>query len=60
MRLIEAEVKRMQGLGNKYDSKSPEVIVRRVPQKAFKHRRASRYFDIEVVEEAACPHAPYA
>src|SRR6266481_4683403 len=59
MSLIEAEVKRIQGLVNKYDYKSPEVIVRRVQQKAFKKRRASRYFDIEVVEDAACPQAPY-
>src|SRR2546422_2559517 len=60
MSLIEAEVKRIQGLVNKYDYKSPEVIVRRVQQKAFKQRRASRYFDIEVVEDASCPQAPYA
>ncbi len=60
MSLIEAEVKRIQGLVNKYDYKSPEGIVRRVQQKAFKKRRASRYFDIEVVEDASCPQAPYA
>jgi transposase len=59
MSLIEAELKRIQGLVNKYDYKSPEVIVRRVQQKAFKKRSASRYFDIEVGEDTSCPSAPY-
>jgi transposase len=57
---IEAELQRIQGLINKYDYKSPEVIGRRVQQKAFKKRSAQRYFDIEVVEHADCPKAPYA
>lgn len=57
---IEAELQRIQGLINQYDDKSPEVIGRRVQQKAFKKRSAQRYFDIEVVEHADCPKAPYA
>jgi transposase len=56
---IETEIQRIQGLVNKYDYKSPEIIVRRVQQKAFKNRPAQRYFDIQVVEQAERPEAPY-
>lgn len=57
---IEAELQRIQGLINKYDDKSPEVIARRVQQKAFKKRSAQRYFHIEVVSHGDRPSAPYA
>jgi transposase len=60
MAAIEAEIQRIQGLVNKYDYKSPEVIVRRVQQKAFKKRSAQRYFALQVVEQAERPEAPYA
>jgi len=59
-RLIEAAVKRRQGWVNTDDEKSPAGIVRRVPQKAFKQRRARRYCDSEVVDDASGPPAPYA
>ena len=36
MSTIEAAIRRMQGLVNKYDDKTPEIIVRRVQEKAFK------------------------
>jgi transposase len=55
---IEAEIQRIQGLVNKYDYKTPEITIRRVQQKAFKKRRAQRYFDIQVVEHADRPEAP--
>ena len=57
MAAIEAEVRRIQGLVNKYDYKTAERIVRRVQQKAFKRRRAQRYFTIEVVEHPDKPEA---
>jgi transposase len=57
---IEAELQRIQGLINKYDYTSPEVIARRVQQKAFKKRSAPRYFAMEVVTHADRPSAPYA
>jgi len=60
MSAIEAEIQRIQGLVNKYDYKSPEIIVRRVQEKAFKKRAARHYFDIQVVEHAERPAAPYA
>src|SRR6266481_4965911 len=60
MSAIEAEIQRIQGLVNKYDYKSPEIIVRRVQEKAFKKRAARHYFDIQVVEYAEHPEAPYA
>src|SRR2546430_5150533 len=60
MSTIEAEIRRIQGLVNKYDYKSPEIIVRRVQEKAFKKRAARHYFDIQVVEHAERPAAPYA
>lgn len=56
---IEAELQRIQGLINKYDYTSPEVIARRVQQKAFKKRSAQRYFAMEVVAHADRPSAPY-
>lgn len=58
MAAIEAEIKRIQGLVNKYDYKTPEIIVRRVQQKAFKKRPAQRYFHIQVVENVDRPEAP--
>jgi len=58
MAAIEAEIQRIQGLINKYDYKTPEIIIRRVQQKAFKKRLAQRYFDIQVVEHPDRPEAP--
>ncbi len=57
---IEAELQRIQGLINKYDYTSAEVIARRVQQQAFKKRSAQRYFAMEVVTDADRPSAPYA
>src|SRR5439155_17572564 len=36
MAAIEAELQRLQGLVNKYDYKTPEMVTRRVQSKAFK------------------------
>ena len=58
MEAIEAELRRIQGLVNKYDYKTPEIIVQRVQKKAFKKRRAQRYFSIEVVNHSHRPQAP--
>lgn len=58
MEAIEAEIQRIQGLVNKYDYKTPAIVVRRVQQKAFKKRKAQRYFAIEVVEHPDRPEAP--
>ncbi|MFQ6016457.1 MAG: IS1634 family transposase [Anaerolineae bacterium] len=55
---IEAEIRRIQGLVNKYDYKTAEITAQRVQKKAFKKRRAQRYFTIEVVEHADRPEAP--
>src|SRR2546430_17248258 len=60
MSTIEAEIRRMQGLVNKYDYKTPEIIVRRVQEKAFKKRAARHYVDIEVVAQPERPETPYA
>jgi hypothetical protein len=57
MAAIEAEIRRIQGLVNKYDYKTPEIVARRVQKKAFKKRRARRYFDIQVVEHPDRPEA---
>jgi hypothetical protein len=57
MAAIETEIQRIQGLVNKYDYKTPEIIARRVQKKAFKKRRARRYFDIQVVEHPDRPEA---
>jgi len=57
---IAAELQRIQGLINKYDYTSAEVIARRVQQQAFKKRSAQRYFAMEVVTDADRPSAPYA
>jgi transposase len=59
MSTIEAEIQRIQSLVNKYDYKSPEIIIRRVQEKAFKQRAAKHYFDIRVVEHVERPEAPY-
>src|SRR5262249_37646172 len=58
MQAIEAELPRLQGLVNKYDYKTPEILTRRVQCKAFKKRPAQKYFTIEVVSHAARPAAP--
>ena len=58
MQAIEAELRRLQGLVNKYDYKTPEIITRRVQSKAFKKRPAQKYFTIEVVHHADRPAAP--
>jgi transposase len=58
MQIIEAEIQRIQGLINKYDYKTPEIIVQRVQKKAFKRRRAQKYFTIEVVNHPDRPEAP--
>lgn len=58
MQAIEAELQRIQGLVNKYDYKTPEIIVQRVQKKAFKKRRAQKYFTIEVVNHPDQPEAP--
>ena len=55
---IEAALQRLQGLVNKYDDKTPEIITRRVQSKAFKKRQAQQYFTIEVVHHADRPTAP--
>ncbi len=60
MSTIEAELQRIQGLVNKYDYKTPEIIARRVQQKAFKKRAARHYFTIEVVSHPERPDAPLA
>ncbi|MBT9162048.1 MAG: hypothetical protein DDT27_00592 [Dehalococcoidia bacterium] len=59
MAAIEAEIQRIQGLVNKYDYKTPEIITRRVQQKAFKNRPAQRYFDIQVVGHLDQPEGPF-
>jgi transposase len=58
MQAIEAELQRLQGLVNKYDYKTPEIITRRVQSKAFKKRQAQTYFTIEVMHHADRPTAP--
>jgi len=58
MAAIETELRRLQGLMNKYDYQTPEIIARRVQQKAFKKRSAQRYFEIEVVNHVDRPDAP--
>jgi transposase len=55
---IESELKRIQGLVNKYDYKSPEIIIQRVQAKAFKKRPAHKYFRIEVRKHPKWPWAP--
>jgi transposase len=58
MQAIESEIQRIQGLVNKYDYKTPEIIAQRVQKKAFKKRRAQKYFTIEVVTHSDRPEAP--
>jgi len=55
---IEAELKRIKGLVNKYDYKTPEMVAQRVHSEAFKKRHAQRYFAIEVVNHPDRPQAP--
>jgi uncharacterized protein YqgQ len=40
MAAIEAEIQRIQGLVNKYDYKTAEIVAQRVQKKAFKKRQA--------------------
>ena len=58
MAAIEAEIQRIQGIVNKYDYKTAEITVQRVQKKAFKKRRAQRYFTIKVLEHADRPEDP--
>ncbi len=58
MQAIEAELQRIQGLVNKYDYKTPEIIIQRVQKKAFKKRRAQKYFTLEAVGHPDRPEAP--
>ena len=58
MAAIEAELQRLQGLVNKYEYKTPEMVTRRVQSQAFKKRPAQHYFTIEVVSHADRPAAP--
>jgi hypothetical protein len=58
MAAIEAELQRLQGLVNKDEYKTPEMVTRRVQSKAFKKRPAPQYFTIEVVSHADRPAAP--
>jgi Domain of unknown function (DUF4277) len=58
MPAIEAALQRIQGLVNKDDDTTPEVIPRRVQSKAFKKRPAQNYCTIEVVHHTDRPTAP--
>jgi hypothetical protein len=58
MAAIEAELQRIQGLVNKYDYKTPEIVAQRVQKKAFKKRPAQRHFEIQVIEHEDRPEAP--
>ena len=58
MAAIEAELQRLQGLVNKDEYKTPEMVTRRVQSQAFKKRPAQHYFTIEVVSHADRPAAP--
>lgn len=58
MAAIETELRRLQGLVNKYDYHTPEIIARRVQQKAFKKQSAQRYFEIEVMNHPDRADAP--
>ena len=55
---IETEIKRIRGLVNKYDYKTPEIVAQRVQKKAFKKRSAQRYFKFKVLEHPDRPQAP--
>ena len=55
---IETEIKRIQGLVNKYDYKTPEIVAQRVQKKAFKKRSAQRYFKFKVLEHPDRPQVP--
>ncbi len=57
MQAIETQLVRIQGLVNKYDYKTPEILVQRVQKQAFKKRHAQKYFTIEVVTHPS-PQAP--
>lgn len=59
MEAIESELKCIQRLVNKYDYKTPAIIVQRVQSKALKQRKAQKYFTIEVVEHPDRSQAPW-
>jgi hypothetical protein len=58
MAAIESEIQRIQGLLNKYDYKTPDIVAPRVQKKAFKKRQAQRYFEIQVVVRKDQPETP--
>jgi transposase len=58
MATIEAEIQRIQGLVNKYDYKTPEIVAQRVQKKAFKKRQAQCYFEIQVLVHDDQPETP--
>lgn len=58
MQAIESELKRIQRLVNQYDYKTPAILSQRVQSKAFKQRKAQKYFTIEVVEYPDRTQAP--
>ncbi len=58
MAAIETEIQRIQGLVNKYDYKTPEILAQRVQKKALKKRQARRYFEIQVLVHKDRPEAP--
>jgi transposase len=58
MQAIETELQRIQRLVNKYDYKTSEIIAQRVQSKAFKKRKAQKYFTIEVMNQPDRPAAP--
>jgi transposase len=58
MAAIEAEIQRIQGLVNKYDYKTAEIVAQRVQKKAFKKRQARHYFEIQVVVHEDQSEAP--
>lgn len=55
---IEAEIQRIQGIVNKYDYKTAEITMQRVQKKAFKNRKAQRYFNVKVLKHKDRPEAP--
>jgi hypothetical protein len=60
MAASEAELQRLQGVGNKSDAKTPELGPRRVPSQAGQKRPAQPSCPIEVVSPADRPAAPRA
>lgn len=58
LQAIAAALQRLQGLVNKDDDKTPEIITRRVHSQAFKKRPAQQYFTLAVVPHADRPTVP--